>query len=142
MFGHADILLLLYRINQSWRRWWRRVGGKERVQTATRMCWVYLLPILDIICTLSQVNLVYFNMLWAVFDDIDTGEDRRIDFEEFLHGICHLDMDIGVGTATTEFDRIDANGGGQILFDEFCVWYSQQQQAPIKAVSAADIVTE
>mmetsp|Transcript_44894 Transcript_44894/g.66012 ORF Transcript_44894/g.66012 Transcript_44894/m.66012 type:complete len:385 (-) Transcript_44894:225-1379(-) len=69
------------------------------------------------------VNLVYFNKLWAVFDDIDTGDDRRIDLGEFISGCCHLGMNMTVQEAEAAFDTIDRNGGGQVLFDEFCLWY-------------------
>ena len=27
-----------------------------------------------------------------------------------------------IGNLTEEFNRIDKNGGGEILFDEFCEW--------------------
>lgn len=73
------------------------------------------------------VNIVYFNKLWAVFDDIDTGDDRRIDLGEFISGCCHLNMNLTVKEAEEAFDSIDRNGGGQILFNEFCLWYRTTQ---------------
>jgi Ca2+-binding EF-hand superfamily protein len=73
------------------------------------------------------VNIVYFNKLWAVFDDIDTGDDRRVDLGEFISGCCHLNMNLTVQEAEAAFDSIDTNGGGQVLFDEFCLWYRKTQ---------------
>jgi len=67
-------------------------------------------------------NLFYFNKLFAVFDDIDTGEDRRVDFGEFVRGLSHIGLKLSVQDAEREFDDIDVNDGGQILFDEFCMW--------------------
>jgi len=76
------------------------------------------------------IHIVYFNKLWSVFDDIDTGDDRRIDFSEFCCGLCHLGLDMSVEAAEAAFDEIDQNDGGQILFDEFCVWYARQMKMP------------
>ena len=28
--------------------------------------------------------------------------------------------------ANAEFEEMDANGGGVVLFDEFCVWYTEK----------------
>lgn len=67
-------------------------------------------------------NLFYFNKLFAVFDDIDTGDDRRIDFGEFVRGANRLGMKLSIKDAEAAFDTIDTNDGGQILFDEFCRW--------------------
>ena len=67
-------------------------------------------------------NLFYFNRLWNVFDEIDTSDDRRIDFAEFSAGVNKVGLNIPAEQLRIEFDTIDANRGGQILFDEFCIW--------------------
>ena len=35
-------------------------------------------------------NIFFYNKLFVVFDDIDTGDDRRIDFGEFIRGCSRL----------------------------------------------------
>jgi hypothetical protein len=35
-------------------------------------------------------NIFFFNKLFLVFEDIDTGDDRRIDFGEFIRGCSRL----------------------------------------------------
>lgn len=67
-------------------------------------------------------NIFFYNKLFLVFDDIDTGDDRRIDFGEFIRGCSRLGMVLSVKDAEKAFDNIDINDGGQILFDEFCRW--------------------
>ena len=43
--------------------------------------------------------------------------------EEFSEGLELLsEWGAKVNNPKAEFDKIDVNGGGQILFEEFCVW--------------------
>jgi Ca2+-binding EF-hand superfamily protein len=70
-------------------------------------------------------NIYYFSKLWEVFEDIDTGDDRRIDLEEFKRGISKLGVTLSDADAAQEFSRMDRNGGGQVLFDEFCKHVAQ-----------------
>jgi len=63
--------------------------------------------------------ILLYNSLFQVFDEIN-GDDRRIDIDEFKAGMtkfgaCDEDTDLD-----QTFKNIDSNGGGQILFDEFC----------------------
>lgn len=67
-------------------------------------------------------NLFYFNRIFKVFDAIDTGDDRRIDLAEFKKGCGRLNFLLSDEEAAAEFAKIDTNGGGQVLFDEFCAW--------------------
>uniref|UniRef100_A0A7S2UYA6 EF-hand domain-containing protein n=1 Tax=Fibrocapsa japonica TaxID=94617 RepID=A0A7S2UYA6_9STRA len=67
-------------------------------------------------------NLYMFNRLWRIFDEIDTGDDRRIDLNEFKAGMAKLGNFLEEENAATEFAKIDTNGGGQVLFDEFCAY--------------------
>ena len=60
-----------------------------------------------------------YNKLWNSFDEIDTGDDRRIDRTEFKVGLHKLGIKLSPSEASDEFNKID-DGGGQILFDEFC----------------------
>ena len=69
-----------------------------------------------------MVNVIYFNRAFELFDSIDTGRDQRVDFEEFFAAVSRLGLGLDRKLALVEFQRIDSNGGGQMLFDEFCEW--------------------
>eukprot|EP00053_Salpingoeca_punica_P023361 m.9755 g.9755 ORF g.9755 m.9755 type:complete len:190 (-) comp5033_c0_seq1:288-857(-) len=71
-------------------------------------------------------NILYFNKVFAVFEDIDTGDDRRIDLGEFKKGTKKLGMKLSDADAAAAFKQIDKNGGGQVLFEEFCEWLAEQ----------------
>ena len=58
-----------------------------------------------------------------MFDRIDSGDDRRIDLEEFQSYIPMIEgWGLKIEDPEAEFNKIDENGGGQILFDEFADW--------------------
>mmetsp|Transcript_12665 Transcript_12665/g.35134 ORF Transcript_12665/g.35134 Transcript_12665/m.35134 type:complete len:173 (+) Transcript_12665:179-697(+) len=72
---------------------------------------------------LFLVNLKKYTLLWEIFVSLDTGNDRRIDRKEFRKGIKKLEkLGVTVEDADKEFDIIDADHGGQILFEEFGDW--------------------
>ena len=66
--------------------------------------------------------LVAFHRVFEVFSQIDSSQDRRVDFEEFKKGLPLLGIDMTEQQAKAEFDGVDTNHGGIILFDEFCHW--------------------
>lgn len=69
------------------------------------------------------VNLKKYTLLWEIFCSLDTGADRRIDKTEFCKGVKKLSkMGVVVENPDQEFDIIDANHGGQIVFEEFGDW--------------------
>jgi Ca2+-binding EF-hand superfamily protein len=68
------------------------------------------------------LNIFWFNKLWKIFDLVDTGDDRRVDVNEFAQGIGALGLQLSPSEAKEEFSKIDADRGGQILFVEFCAW--------------------
>ena len=72
------------------------------------------------------VNLFYFNKLYAAFIDIDRDFDRRLDKNEFYLGAKKLGLKLSRKQAAAEFAEMDANSGGVVLFDEFCVWYTKK----------------
>jgi len=66
----------------------------------------------------------YFEYYQA-FDRIDTGDDNRVSKEEFTSDAIKAAIEKWVGEIEdldAEFDKIDKNGGGQILFSEFVDW--------------------
>ena len=65
---------------------------------------------------------MYFNNLWHKFEEIDSDHDRRLTPEEFAHGCSVIGLELSPEEATAEFGKIDTNGGGHILFGEFCTW--------------------
>ena len=66
--------------------------------------------------------MVYFNNMWHKFEAIDSDHDRRLDLAEFTAGCEVLGLEISAEEAEVEFARCDADGGGMILFGEFCAW--------------------
>ena len=65
-------------------------------------------------------SLVYFHELWENFERADGDGDRRIDFDEFVAGAPIIGLDLTRKTARELFDAMDSDGGGLVLFDEFC----------------------
>merc|ERR1719171_2602657 len=66
----------------------------------------------------------YFE-LWVMFETIDTEFDRRINLQEFTAAAPRLSswgLVIAQGNEAATFRQIDRNGGGQVLFIEFCEW--------------------
>eukprot|EP01052_Picozoa_sp_SAG31_P049628 SAG31_NODE_10956_length_1079_cov_0.942857_1_plen_212_part_01 len=66
--------------------------------------------------------LVYFNDLWDRFDEIDSDDDRRVTLEEFKRGCGLLGIGIPADEIEADFNDMDVDGGGKVLFDEFCSW--------------------
>jgi len=66
----------------------------------------------------------YFEYYQA-FSRIDTGDDNRVSKEEFTSDKIKTCLETWVGPIEdleAEFEAIDTNGGGQILFTEFVDW--------------------
>eukprot|EP00929_Paragymnodinium_shiwhaense_P024799 TRINITY_DN15154_c0_g1_i3.p1 TRINITY_DN15154_c0_g1~~TRINITY_DN15154_c0_g1_i3.p1 ORF type:complete len:188 (+),score=47.87 TRINITY_DN15154_c0_g1_i3:352-915(+) len=74
------------------------------------------------------VNLFYFNKLYWLFAEANAGDDndRRMDYMEFKSclAICHVQL--SEQEAQAEFREMDANGGGMVLFDEFCHYFASK----------------
>jgi Ca2+-binding EF-hand superfamily protein len=71
------------------------------------------------------VNLFYFNKLYWIFDECN-GDDRRMTYNEFkqCHTLCGCKID--EGELRRDFAKADHNGGGMILFDEFCHYFASK----------------
>merc|ERR1712025_794765 len=66
----------------------------------------------------------YFEYFQA-FERIDTGDDNRVSKEEFTSDKIKACLETWVGPIEdlgAEFEAIDTNSGGQILFTEFVDW--------------------
>lgn len=68
--------------------------------------------------------IVYFNKFWDGFAAIDEDSDRRISKDEFMKISSYLDGDLN---AEQVFEEMDINGGGYVLFDEFCAYCTKQK---------------
>eukprot|EP00759_Apiculatamorpha_spiralis_P012713 PhF_6_TR19650/c0_g1_i1/m.28671 len=76
--------------------------------------------------------LVFYHELWEKFDLIDTSDDRRITPEEFVKGFKILRLPNKTPEEAGEiFKQIDKNGGGFILFDEFCEYMVKSKAATL-----------
>ena len=74
-------------------------------------------------------NLFFFNKMFATFDDIDTGDDRRVDYDEFCEGLDRVKLSDSMdeGAKRAAFSSIDRDGGGKVLFNEFCLWVRKKK---------------
>jgi len=72
-------------------------------------------------------NLIYFNKMFWLFDHADGDKDRRLTEREFKWCLSCLGEKMSDSEMSTEFRRVDRNGGGIILFDEFCKYVTQRK---------------
>merc|ERR1712110_280075 len=70
-------------------------------------------------------NLFYFNKIYWIFDQAD-GDDRRMTFQEFKQCLVLCNTPMSDANARAEFGKIDRNGGGMILFNEFCRYFASK----------------
>lgn len=87
------------------------------------------------------LNIFWFNRLWQIFEQIDTGADRRVDVREFVAGMNRLGLSLSEAEAKQEFAKIDGNGGGQVLFVEMCAYVRERVNPDAHAEFDADIVS-
>jgi Ca2+-binding EF-hand superfamily protein len=87
------------------------------------------------------LNIFWFNKLFIIFQSIDTGADRRIDLNEFCAGISQLGVNLSQQEAVQEFQKIDSNGGGQVLFVEFCAYIRKRVNPDCQANFDKDIIS-
>merc|ERR1719277_521203 len=73
------------------------------------------------------LNLFYFNKLCWLFDQVDEGHDKKLDLKEFSWCLSMCGAKVSERKAADEFKKVDTNGGGEILFDEFCKYFTQKQ---------------
>ena len=76
------------------------------------------------------LNLLYFNKLFACFQQQDGPGDRVLDAEEFAAGVDRLGMQLGEdATSESTFSDLAEQSDGAVRFEALCAWYSQQVQA-------------
>lgn len=71
-------------------------------------------------------NIFYFNKLFWLFEHEDKDHDRRLKLPEFKWCLTVCGCNMSELQIRQEFSRVDRNGGGIILFDEFCKYFSQK----------------
>merc|ERR1712050_337082 len=64
-------------------------------------------------------NLFYFNKIFWLFDNADGDNDRRLTIKEFSWCLSVAGAKMSDSEVRQDFSRVDRNGGGIILFDEF-----------------------
>jgi Ca2+-binding EF-hand superfamily protein len=73
-----------------------------------------------------RVFLVYLRQYfeyWEMFERIDQNNDRKVTLSEFKHAVPTMEKwGVKISSPEANFAEVDANGGGVILFDEFCHW--------------------
>ena len=69
------------------------------------------------------ISLRQYFEYWVAFKRIDDDDDRRVSLDEFKAAIPIMEMWVGaIEDPDAEFDAIDSNDGGLVLFQEFCNW--------------------
>ena len=66
--------------------------------------------------------IMFFDRLSDEFDAIDTNHDHRLNLQEFQAGCGKVGLELSAVEAEEAFLSMNDNGGGYILFDEFCSW--------------------
>ena len=82
------------------------------------------------------VNVFYFNKLFQLFNAVDADGDHRLDTGEFRAGIAMLELELSPGDAAAAFAAMDADHSGKVLFDEFCVWYTDRV-FPVRTIATS-----
>jgi len=87
------------------------------------------------------LNIFWFGKLFQIFQTIDSGADRRIDIGEFSRGLSQLGLHLDQAQTQSEFNSIDGNHGGQVLFVEFCGYVRRRVNPDAHPDFDADIVS-
>lgn len=73
-------------------------------------------------------NLVAFNKLYAVFDDVMGCGAKGVGFKAFKAGMAVLGLQMSDDEAREQFEGMEKNSAGKIMFSEFCEWFVSQSQ--------------
>eukprot|EP00727_Mastigamoeba_balamuthi_P003302 m51a1_g1297 hypothetical protein (164) ;mRNA; f:187974-188588 len=81
--------------------------------------------------------LCQYDRVWKKFEQLDTSGDHRVSFDEFREGYGILGLpQASEDDLRRDFDSMDSNRGGYVLFNEFCVYFARRaarQAAPTAA---------
>eukprot|EP00056_Hartaetosiga_gracilis_P021672 m.25743 g.25743 ORF g.25743 m.25743 type:complete len:559 (-) comp9203_c0_seq1:809-2485(-) len=72
-------------------------------------------------------NIIYFNKIYDIFEGIDTDGDHRISLDEFKSSTHLIGLSLPDDEAEAEFQAMDSNSGGVVLFDEFAAWCASRK---------------
>ena len=77
-----------------------------------------------------RIFLVYLRQYfeyWVMFERVDASGDHKISLDEFKKAIPTMKKwGVVITDPVKEFKKIDKNGGGSIMFDEFCTYAIQK----------------
>lgn len=71
-------------------------------------------------------NLFYFNKIFWLFHDVDGDNDRRLTKDEFCKLLTICGAKMSKHEMEADFKKVDKNGGGIVLFDEFCKYFTEK----------------
>jgi Ca2+-binding EF-hand superfamily protein len=83
-----------------------------------------------VVCSRAWLMFDKLNIAGAVKQDFKadpkarTYKDKRVEIEEFRVCFRELFPNANDGQCEAEWDLMDADSGGMVLFGEFCVWYT------------------
>ena len=82
--------------------------------------------------------------MWSSFDAIDKDKDGRLDLAEFKDSCAVLGIGLSPAEAAQEFAKCDADGGGKVLFEEFCTWCCHRSVGtdPLAKEAAEDLLRD
>jgi len=72
-------------------------------------------------------NLFYFNKIFWLWDYVNVDKDSRLDVKEFSRLMSIAGVRMKKAEVQQEFRKVDTNGGGYILFDEFCQYFTAKR---------------
>ena len=74
--------------------------------------------------------LIQYYELWVGFDQINTSHDHKVSYNEFLKSKPIFESwGIDMSNPEAQWKKADTDGGGKILFMEFCDWAIKNQVA-------------
>lgn len=81
--------------------------------------------------------LVYFNQLWDDFEAMDVDHERRITVESFMAGCKAIGLEIPPSEAEAQFQEMDLDGSGVVLFEEFCTFCAKKHLGKVDAAGGS-----
>lgn len=74
------------------------------------------------------VYIYHYFELMVMYDEIDSSNDRRVSLEEFKKAVPKIEKwGLKIKDPEATFKSMDKNGGGIVLFEEFCDFGTKQK---------------